>query len=340
MQDSGPPILSDRKPPKYSWSRWHYLILGIVCGVAYACICRACFAFDLNHKWFEIMSQAFIIGVPLAGGFISTLIADLKGRRQHGLTGAVITPLVTCAIFVLIVAVTAWEGLICIFLWLPLLLGFSYVGSFLGFACARLITTKRNRIYCVVSVALLPFFASPLEQLRQPVNQVFAVPTQIKIHAAPEAVWQQIRTVPLIQEREQSTSFSHRLGFPRPVEARLVGEGVGAVRYATFERGVLFVETITEWQEPRKLSFSIRADTEHIPPTTFDEHVIIGGKYFDVLDGSYSIEDIGNGDVILHLSSSQRLSTRFNFYSHYWTEYLMADLQNYILRIIKKRCES
>ena len=129
------------------------------------------------------------------------------------------------------------------------------------------------------------------------------------------------------------------IGFPRPLEAKLVGDGVGAVRYATFEKGVLFIETINEWDSPHRLSFSIRADTEHIPPTTFDEHVIIGGKYFDVLTGTYWIEKIGDNNVILHLSSSQRLSTRFNFYSHLWTDYLMADLQNYILGIIKKRCE-
>ena len=118
----------------------------------------------------------------------------------------------------------------------------------------------------------------------------------------------------------------------------MVGNGVGAVRYATFEKGVLFVETINEWDEPHRLAFSIRADTKNIPPKTFDEHVVIGGRYFDVLNGIYWIEDMGNGDVILHLSSEQRLSTRFNFYSHYWTEFLMADLQNYILGIIKKRC--
>ena len=192
----------------------------------------------------------------------------------------------------------------------------------------------------MIAVALLPFLISPIEQFKAASAQIRTVPTQIKIHASPQIVWNQIRSVPLITEKEQSFSFSHLIGFPRPVEAKLVGEGVGAVRYATFERGVLFVETINEWDEPHRLSFSIRADTKSIPPTTLDEHVTIGGKYFDVLSGTYSIEDAGNGDVILHLSSSQRLSTRFNFYSHFWTDYLMADLQNYILHIIKNRCEN
>ena len=58
-----------------------------------------------------------------------------------------------------------------------------------------------------------------------------------------------------------------------------------------------------------------------------------------MLEETYSIEGIAGGDVILHPSSSRQLSTRFNFYSHFWTEYLMANLQNYILRIIEQRCE-
>ena len=66
----------------------------------------------------------------------------------------------------------------------------------------------------------------------------------------------------------------------------------------------------------------------------------VGGQYFDVLEGAYRIERIGSDRVILHLSSDQRLSTGFNIYSHLWTEWLMADLQDYILRIIKNRCEA
>ena len=58
-----------------------------------------------------------------------------------------------------------------------------------------------------------------------------------------------------------------------------------------------------------------------------------------MLTGTHWIESAGDGDVILHLASDQRLSTRFNFHSHFWTEYLMADLQNYILKIIKRGCE-
>jgi hypothetical protein len=309
---------------------------GAILGAAYGVFARFVFGLGVLENFFEVMSAAFIIGVPLALGFITVWFGEY---RNSSWGHWIVMPWVSSLACLACALALAWEGLICIILLLPLILILSSVGGLVAGICLKIIKSRRDRNYCVVIVALLPFVASPIEQLKSAGSEIRTAPTQIKIHASAQTVWSQIRSVPLITEKEQSFSFSHLIGFPRPLEAKLVGEGVGAVRYATFEKGVLFIETINEWDEPHRLSFSIHADTKNIPPETFDKHVLIGGKYFDVLTGTYWIEDIGNGDVILHLSSCQRLSTRFNFYSHFWTEYLMMDLQNYILGIIKKRCE-
>ena len=109
------------------------------------------------------------------------------------------------------------------------------------------------------------------------------------------------------------------------------------MRHATFERGVEFLERVTTWDEPRDLGFDIAAGT--IPATGLDEHVTVGGKYFDVLEGHYHIEPLANGDMRLHLTSTHRLSTSFNVYAHLWTDFIMSDTQRYILAIIKRRCE-
>ncbi|MBM4255466.1 MAG: hypothetical protein FJ147_06155 [Deltaproteobacteria bacterium] len=135
-------------------------------------------------------------------------------------------------------------------------------------------------------------------------------------------------------------SFVHMIGFPRPVEATLSHPGVGGIRHATFAGGVLFIETITHWEPEKELVFSIKADTASIPPTTLDPHVTIGGEYFDVLEGRYWIEPIKEQRVILHLESTHRVSTRFNFYSSWWTDFIMRDIQNNILKIIRTRCEA
>ena len=315
---------------------------GAFCGIIYGLVARFVFGFiDPTGTKLEVMSKAFIIGVPFVIGFISAWFSH-KFPRQNPIFNVLafsFSPILGSITFAVCAVLIHWEGVICFVLWLPFIVPISLLGAFTGWLCMKIITTKRNQTFCLVAVAIAPYLISPLEQMRQAASEIRTVPTQIKIHASAQTVWNQIRSVPLITAKEQSFSFTHLIGFPQPLEAKLVGEGVGAVRYATFEKGMLFVETINEWDEPHRLSFSIRADTRNIPPKTFDEHVIIGGRYFDVLSGTYWIEDTGSGDVVLHLSSSQRLSTRFNFYSHYWTEYLMADLQNYILGIIKKRCE-
>src|SRR5205807_1245983 len=106
---------------------------------------------------------------------------------------------------------------------------------------------------------------------------------------------------------------------PRPVEATLSHEGVGGVRHATFEGGVLFIETVDAWEPQRRLSFSIHAQTDRIPRTTLDDHVTIGGPYFDILRGTYELQPLGNGRTRLVLSSRHRLSTDFNWYSELWT---------------------
>jgi hypothetical protein len=63
------------------------------------------------------------------------------------------------------------------------------------------------------------------------------------------------------------------------------------------------------------------------------------GGPFDVMDGTYRIEPLENGQILLHLSSTQRITTHINSYGSLWTMYIMTDLQNNILEIIKARCE-
>ena len=100
-----------------------------------------------------------------------------------------------------------------------------------------------------------------------------------------------------------------------------------------------FTETVTEVQNEKVLAFDIEADPNSIPPAALDEHVLVGGRFFDVLEGRYEIEKISDAHVRLHLTSRFRLSTGFNFYSGLWSKLIMSDIQKNILRIVKNRSE-
>lgn len=284
------------------------------------------------------MSSTFIIGMPVALGFLTMVLHrhDEKLRLRHyfGLPCASATLALVCALLFML------EGLICVILWLPLFWILSCGGGLLAYGVLALIKRRRNRMYCAAVVALLPFATAPLESLKQTAGEIRTVPSTIIIDAPADVVWRHIASVDPITEAEHRFSWVHTIGFPRPIEAKLIGEGVGAVRHATFEGDVLFIETITEWQENRRISFSIDANADTIPAETFDEHVTIGGPYFDVLSGTYVIEPLAENRVKLHLSSDQRLSTNFNFYSRLWTVWLMQSIQDYILEVVKARCEA
>ena len=120
-------------------------------------------------------------------------------------------------------------------------------------------------------------------------------------------------------------------------------EGVGGVRQASFAGGVVFVETVTVWEPGERLEFSIAADPNSIPMRTLDQHVTVGGEFFDVLEGRYRIErlsDPSGSRVRLHLASRHRVSTRFNVYARLWTDFVMSDIQRSILQVVADRAIS
>ena len=282
-----------------------------------------------------VMTLGFLALGPFAIGYITVAVAESACRRRVYLW--FIVPWVGVALSMLISWLLDLEGLICIVFAVPIAMFFSSLGGLSAGIVVR--TARRRRAVTTACVVLLPFLVAPAESRFQPPLQHRLVQTEIRIHAPDTVVWSNIERVRPIAPAELRPTWAHLIGFPRPVEATLSYEGIGGVRHASFEHGLLFVETVTQWQPDRILAFSIRADTADIPPTTLDEHVTIGGRYFDVLNGEYRLEDVGGGDILLHLSSEERLSTDFNGYAGFWSDAVMRSLQNSILEVLKTRCE-
>lgn len=283
-----------------------------------------------------VMTIGFLFLGPLAIGYITIAVAESSGPRLFWQW--LVVPWGGVALSVLITWLFNLEGLICIVFALPVAMVLSSIGGVCAGVAARF--TRKHRGAAVACAAVLPLLIAPMEgqRVRSPL-EYRAVQTQIRIHAPAAVVWSNIERVRAIAPAELRPAWTHAIGFPRPVEATLTHEGIGGVRHATFEHGLLFIETVTAWEPDRLLAFSIRADTAEIPPTTLDEHVTIGGRYFDVLQGAYRIEPAEGGDVVLHLSSQERLSTDFNEYAGLWSDAVMRSLQTSILQVIRNRCE-
>ncbi len=305
----------------------------IAAGLAYG-LCFQILARVSSLKAFlGVMSLGFVFLLPIGVGLVTTALAEREAPRSW--TFAIFAPVPTAMICLMAAMIIGWEGFICLILATPVYLICAMLGGVLGRVIMRSVRGGA-RVFAVSVVLLAPGTSALIESSRPPPRQLRHADTQILIHAAPTVVWQNIIRVPPITE--PLSGVFYRMGFPKPIEATLSHEGVGGVRTARFEKDLTFIETIDQWQPLERLSFRIAVDPAHTPTTTLDEHVTVGGVFFDVMRGTYWLEPKGS-DVVLHLQSDFRLSTDFNAYAGAWGEFLMRDIQSSILDVLKYRCE-
>jgi hypothetical protein len=319
------------------------LLTGLAVALFYGILARLTFGLGASSApvgeqggaWymaFSIMTVAFLFGVPFVMGFAVVYLGKI-----HNFLRALWVPQIAALAALALALVFTIEGLICVVFWLPAYVTLTAAG---GAAAYLVVRVRKNRDAFLGMVFLLPYGAAIVEHELPAELQVRRVETHIDVEAPVAAVWEEIVDVPLITESEHGFAWSHVIGFPRPVSARTSERSLGALREARFERGVVFYERVTRYEPNSALEFDITVDQRSIPEDALDEHVTLGGPYFDVLHGAYRIEPLSNGRVRLHLSSDHRLSTHFNGYAAWWTDFVMRDTQNYILEIVARRAET
>lgn len=320
--------------------------IALIASAVYGITIRAALSHPTSHAgqlaggavW--LMTLGFLFLVPYAMGYISVAtlcsIQRQEGHAPPGVAQWIFFPWLPAVAAMLVAALFAWEGSICLLFAAPVVLIMASVGG----VSAALSQRRRFRPAQLSAVALLPLLMVLFEtQVPDPASYR-TVDTAIRIHAPAAAVWANVARVPSILQSELPRSWVTTIGFPRPVEATLSHEGVGGVRRASFTGGLVFTETIDRWDALQDLAFSIHANAASIPPTTLDEHVKVGGRYFDVLEGEYRLTALPHGETLLHLSSRERVSTHFNGYAGWWTDCVMRSIQNSILVVVKRRAEA
>lgn len=314
---------------------------GLIYGILYGLIARAIIALELDTHFLPtngLMTLSFLFLVPLVIGLITAYYHDTI--TSSGRILVLSMPLFAIIGMIGVSVLFGAEGIICALMALPVFAVMALIGAFIGVnVFYRREGNKNDKLY-ISGFVLLPFLMAPLENYLGLADKIFTEETSITITASEAAVWKNITRVKEITEKENTLSLFQVMGFPRPIKAELDTVAVGGVRKAIFDRGLFFTETITEAVPNKILRFSIKADPSSTPPEALDKHVMVGGKYFDILEGKYEIEKQNDHSLVLHLTSQFRLSTSFNFYSGFWGKLIMRDIQKNILEIIKSRSES
>jgi hypothetical protein len=304
--------------------------------IAFALIYRFTFDIDRGNSLWAIMSLSFLLSLPYIVGVITVFVSRIE--RARNIAYRVFAPWIPILGFLLLTLLIEIEGWACWLMILPIFLFFASVGGI----TAGYLKVRRSRQSNVVHISLavlLPFLISPLEQAIATIPGFYEAYTYIDIESDAESIWNNVTRVSEIKLAEDQGWLTNLMQIPRPIRAELDFEGVGAKREAIFDGGLVFNETVFEYEHQKLMRFSIKANTYEIPSTTFDDHILIGGTYFDVLQGTYELEKLSERKYRLHLYSNFKLNTTFNFYASIWGRWIMKDIQRNILNVIKSRSE-
>jgi uncharacterized membrane protein YhaH (DUF805 family) len=191
--------------------------------------------------------SALFLGAPFLLGVLSGLVFNRGARRSSSGTVAVAVLSVTLMGGALLLL--ALEGVLCLAMAALLAYPLAILGALLGRSLCdgpRRVQPTLSMLAAWPLLATMPWDASE----RFPVR---AAVTTLDIDAPPERVWP---FVVGFSELPPPSEWLLRAGVACPRSARIVGEGVGAVRYCEFSTGA-FVEPITAWDPPHRLAFDV-----------------------------------------------------------------------------------
>jgi hypothetical protein len=227
----------------------------------------------------------------------------------------------------------ALEGAVCILMAAPIALIAATLGACVGRAIAGIGGTPLYQIAFVV--AGLPF-ASGIES-RVGRGAPREVVSAIEIDAPPDRVW---RHVVEFSELPPATEVPFRIGIASPERAHIEGTGAGATRYCEFSTGT-FVEPITRWEEPTRLSFDVAR--QPVPMIEWSPYRAIHPPhldgYFRSTAGEFRLIALEGGRTRLEGSTWYELDIAPQMYWRTWADALVHRIHLRVLRHIRRLSE-
>ena len=311
----------DHLPFRYRWP----VLAGALAGI----VLRLLFSGAAGSSW-SAMAGAFVFLAPIVVGMVTVYIAERDERRSWAYyVGA---PFLATGLFVTGTLLINVEGLICVLVIAPLFGVLGSVGGLLmGVAC-RVTGWPRPTLYAAGVLPLLMGTLVPGTTLQDDRSQI---ERSLWIAAPPAVVWQQLTQTPDIRADEVERGWAYRIGVPPPQSG--VTEAAGQrVQHFRMGKGIHFEGDITEWQPARRIAWAYRFAADSVPSGALDDHVRIGGLYFDLLDTAFELQP-ENGGTRLAMRTRYRVSTQFNFYANGVARLLLGNVSEVLLELYARR---
>jgi hypothetical protein len=282
-----------------------------------------------------LVSFTFLLLLPAAICAFVGYVADPWSEKE--LRSYLMVPVWVLLAVVAVSILALQEGVICIIMLAPIWFASGAAGVIVTYALRRRL--RDGRTYCMALLAA-PLLMMQVEPLLALPEAERTVSRSIIIDASPEDIWPLLRGIPDVRPDEGQWNISQDVvGVPRPRGAWLDSEGLGAQRWASWEREISFREVITDWHVNRSIGWRFVFD--HAEGWQFtDRHLMPESPYFRVVSGGYSLRPLANGRTQVTLGTRYWMRTPVNPYSALWGEVFLGDIENNLLAIVKQRAES
>ncbi len=305
----------------FPFSKWWPTLIGALVGVCLRLVFSGTPGFP-----FAAMDQAFILFVPLAVGAVAVYVAETQSRRSWSYYMSV--GAITNIFFVLGTLLILIEGLICAVIILPLFIVIGAIGGLIMGAICRATNWPRHAVF---SFAVLPLALGALPVGAGSNQHLGVVERTIVITAPANSVWHQLHNVDAIRPEEVDRAWMYRIGVPLPISGVTQVTPAGLVRKIEMGKSIHFDQISTEWLENRYVKWRYRFQEDSFPPNALDDHVKIGGHYFDIIDTEYTLAPAGLESTSLSIRIHYRVSTDFNWYADPVAQFLIGNFEEVIL---------
>jgi hypothetical protein len=320
-----------RGPLVLLWRIWP-LVGGALVGVGFRLVFSGV-KIDKHILW-EAMSSSFVLLVPFAVGAVAVYLAALRRRGTWASdiwTGAGANALFVFGTFLVLI-----EGLICCVLAIPL---FAFLGAIGGLLAGRAFRWAKWPRQTVFGFTALPLLLGAVEPYFPTPQEVHWVEYSRQVSATPREIWPVLIDAPDIRPEEIGSAWAYRIGVPLPTSAVTRFEHGTPVRHITMGKNIHFDEIAKEWVPYRRVLWQNRFTPDSFPPEALDDHVRIGGEFFDIMDAEYSMREV-TGGTELSARIGYRVSTHFNWYARPIAEFLLSNFEANALAFYAHRAEA
>ncbi len=279
---------------------------------------------------FKDYAVGLFVWLPLVMGATTTLIYGYKNQTTRKF--CFFLSLASLVIFSFGLLFFAFEGIICIIMSLPLGILLNWVGHLVAYEIIKkniitsLLATLSVIIITVPALMSFEYITKNKKEIAKPII------TSIEINASPETVWKNVVEFP---ELSKPTEFLFKTGIAYPINAKIIGTGVGAVRHCNFSTGS-FVEPITVWDELKLLKFDVKEQPEPMKELSFyNLHPNHLHGYFVSKQGQFKLTTLPNGNTLLEGTTWYYNKIKPSFYWTLWSDFIVHKIHQRVLDHIK-----